>query len=68
MLINTIYFNGYWIEQFAKNQTNTRNFWLNAKASSPAEFMSKTADFYYGESDELNAKFLRLPYKVKYRV
>lgn len=65
MLINTIYFNGYWVEQFAKNETTAQNFWLNSKAFSPAQFMAKTGNFYYGESVELDAKFLRLPYKVK---
>lgn len=64
MLINTIYFNGYWVEQFAKNQTNVQNFWLNSKATSSAHFMEKTGNFYYGESIELDAKILRLPYKV----
>lgn len=64
LLINTIYFNGYWIEQFAKNETTVQKFWLNRKTSSNAQFMTKTGNFYYGESVELDAKFLRLPYKV----
>lgn len=68
LLINTIYFNGYWVEQFAKNETAPRNFWVNSKASSPAQFMTKTSNFYYGESVELDAKFLRLPYKVNVSV
>lgn len=63
MLINTIYFNGYWVEQFAKNQTTVQNFSLNSKATAPAYFMEKTGNFYYGESIELDAKILRLPYK-----
>lgn len=64
MLINTIYFNGYWVEQFAKNQTTIQNFWVNSKATSQAQFMEKTGNFYYGESVELDAKILRLPYRV----
>lgn len=64
MLINTIYFSGYWVERFAKNQTTTQDFSLNSKEFIPAQFMIKTSNFYYGESDELDAKFLRLPYKV----
>lgn len=68
LLINTIYFNGYWVEQFAKNETAPRNFWVNSKASSPAQFMTKTSNFYYGESVELDAKILRLPYKVNVSV
>lgn len=64
MLVNTIYFNGYWVEQFAKNETNAQSFWLTSKTAAPAQFMIKTGNFYYGESVELDAKILRLPYKV----
>ncbi|XP_055302785.1 serine protease inhibitor 27A-like [Sitodiplosis mosellana] len=63
LLINTIYFNGYWSKPFAENQTVARNFNINSKASLPANFMTKTDDFYYSESTELDAKVLRLPYK-----
>lgn len=65
MLINTIYFNGFWNEPFAENETVTENFWTNPKSSFPAQFMTKTGNFYYAESLELDAKLLRLPYKVK---
>lgn len=64
LLINTIYFNGYWSKPFAENATVSRNFYINSKASLPVNFMTKTDDFYYSESTELNAKVLRLPYKV----
>lgn len=64
MLINSIYFNGYWVEKFDKNQTVTDNFKLNSKEFRPTQFMTKNSNFYYGESEELDAKILRLPYKV----
>lgn len=56
MLINTVYFNGIWSEPFVENDADAQIFWLNSK--------TKTGNFYYGESIELDAKMLRLPYKV----
>lgn len=64
LLINTIYFNGYWSKPFAENETIVRNFNVSTKTSLPVSFMTKTDDFFYSESTELEAKFLRLPYKV----
>lgn len=64
MLINTIYFNGYWIEPFAENDTSTQIFWLHSQSISPTQFMTITGNFYYAESIALNAKILRLPYRV----
>lgn len=42
----------------------TQNFFVDSKASLSVPFMTKTDDFYYSESSELEAKILRLPYKV----
>lgn len=64
LLINTIYFNGYWSNPFAENDTALQNFFVSSKSSSSVSFMKKTDEFYYSESTELEAKVLRLPYKV----
>lgn len=64
LLINTIYFNGYWSKPFAENDTTVREFSVSSKASVSVPFMTKTDDFFYSESSELEAKLLRLPYKV----
>lgn len=64
LLINTIYFNGYWSKPFAENDTTVREFSVSSKASISVPFMTKTDDFFYSESSELEAKLLRLPYKV----
>ncbi|XP_031618765.1 serine protease inhibitor 27A-like [Contarinia nasturtii] len=63
LLINTIYFNGYWSKPFAENETVQQNFLIDAKTSVPVSFMTKTDDFYYSESPDLEAQVLRLPYK-----
>lgn len=68
MLINTIYFNGYWSKPFAENQTTTENFYVNSTSYVPVPFMTKSDNFNYAESIELNAKLLRLPYKVKFSI
>lgn len=64
LLINTIFFNGYWSKPFAENATAIQKFYLGSKAELPVPFMHRTDDYYYSESTELNAKVLRLPYRV----
>lgn len=63
-MISALYFNGFWSKPFAENQTMTQNFSVKSETTVPAKFMSKTGHFHYAESIELNAKILRLPYKV----
>jgi len=63
LLLNTIYFNGYWVQPFPENQTANLPFYTDAKTAITAPFMQLTGDFYYMESDELDARILRLPYK-----
>lgn len=64
LLINTIYFNGFWSKPFAENDTAVQNFFISPQAVVPVQFMTRTDDYYYSESTELDAKVLRLPYKV----
>lgn len=64
LLANLIYFNGLWTESFDEKQTTPQQFWVDSKANLMTPFMTKISNLYYGESDELDAKFLRLPYNV----
>lgn len=64
LLANIIYFNGFWSESFDETQTTSQPFWLNSKANNATSFMTKINHLYYGDSDELDARFLRLPYNV----
>lgn len=66
LLINTIYFNGYWSQPFSENETTVQNFFINSKDNIPTQFMTRTDDYYYTASTELNAQVLRLPYKVRF--
>lgn len=64
LLINAIFFNGYWKKPFPQNETGSQAFFLDSKSPVNVPFMKQSENFYYLESDELNAKILRLPYKV----
>lgn len=64
LLLNTIYFNGLWRRPFPENQTAALDFYLKPNQPIKIPFMQNTADYHYFESTELNAKILRLPYKV----
>lgn len=61
---NAIYFKGNWVHQFPKNETRKGKFNLLSSTKVEVEYMSTIGDFYYHEHTELDATFLRLPYKV----
>lgn len=63
LLLNTIYFNGFWSQPFPENQTTPMDFNLDSKSALQTPFMINTGDYRYYESRELNSKILRLPYK-----
>lgn len=64
LLISAVYFNGLWESPFSPSETVEHKFNLNNKKSVSVPFMKQTGQFEYMESDELDAKILRLPYKV----
>lgn len=66
LLVNAIYFNGFWSQPFPENQTAPMNFHLDSKSGVSTPFMVNTGDYRYYESRELNSKILRLPYKVTF--
>lgn len=68
LLINTIYFSGYWAKPFDEKDTAPQNFFLTSKTQVTVPFMKRTDDFYYTFSEDLNAQILRIPYKVRFFV
>lgn len=60
-----MYFNGYWRRPFAENQTAALPFKLDARKEISANYMDITANFFYMEDRVLDAKVIRLPYKVR---
>lgn len=67
LMLNAVYFKGLWRQPFFENQTYVSDFYLSAAEKSgqakQSQFMSQTGRFFYVESNQLNAKVLRLPYK-----
>lgn len=63
VLVNAIYFKGFWQHQFDKQQTFKAPFFLNEKDSVDVDFMRIKKHFNYGVFDELDATALELPYK-----
>uniref|UniRef100_A0A240PLR1 Serpin domain-containing protein n=1 Tax=Anopheles christyi TaxID=43041 RepID=A0A240PLR1_9DIPT len=70
LLINTIYFKGSWSIPFPTNATVQRQFYTGRTYTSSRFGGSRTVSFmkqrerifYYKQSDQLGAQFLRLPY------
>ncbi|KAL7017863.1 hypothetical protein ACKWTF_010549 [Chironomus riparius] len=63
VLVNAIYFKGFWQHQFDKKQTFKAPFFLNDVDSVDVDFMRIKKHFNYGVFDELDATALELPYK-----
>lgn len=64
IMLNALYFNGYWRRPFPANETVQLPFYVTPTSQVKTEFMRVTDTFYFMESQPLNAKILRLPYKV----
>lgn len=62
VMLNAVYFKGLWRQPFFENQTFVSEFQAQQGAKTTT-FMSQTGRFFYAESNQLNAKILRLPYK-----
>lgn len=63
VLVNAIYFKGFWQHQFDKQQTFKAPFFLNEHDSVDVDFMRIKKHFNYGVFDDLDATALELPYK-----
>ena len=61
LLINAIYFKGNWANQFDKNLTKSRSFYLSDNFSKPHPFMSQTGEYSYYENERFQA--VSLPYE-----
>lgn len=61
MLLNAVYFKGFWRYPFV--DTLTKDFFVEPHAPVEKQFVEQTEDFYYFYSKNLEAKILRLPYE-----
>lgn len=65
VMLNAIYFNGYWKRPFPLNETIESAFFVTPTQQVRTPFMCQTSDFFFLESQQMDAKILRLPYKGK---
>lgn len=66
LIANAVYFKGTWRHQFPKNDSFFGNFYLindDDILTVTVPYMTNEEQFYYVESQNFDAKFLRLPYK-----
>ena len=61
VLVNAIYFKGAWAHPFSESQTRIEDFRVNAATVIKSAFMRQTADFSYGENDQL--QLIIIPYQ-----
>ncbi|GBP43727.1 Alaserpin [Eumeta japonica] len=63
ILVNAIYFKGSWKKKFNKEVTIDRDFHKSAAKTIKIPTMVKINNLNYGESNELDAKLLEIPYE-----
>jgi serpin B len=61
VLTNVIYFRGSWEHEFIENATNEAPFWTAPNEQHSIPMMRQTANFSYGEFDDLQV--LEMPYR-----
>lgn len=63
IIINTLYFQGNWTNDFSKYATSKKEFYKMDKKSVLVDTMHNTEIYNYHECNDLNAKFLELPFE-----
>ena len=67
ILLDAAYFKGYWIEEFDPKLTKLRPFFVEGNTTKKVPTMSQFSTYVYGELSELDARYIKLPYKVHAR-
>ncbi|XP_065165118.1 uncharacterized protein [Atheta coriaria] len=65
LLVNALYFRGYWSHQFPKEKSHIGGFYLAPGQAVQVPFMATTEWYYYVESETLDSKIIRIPFKGK---
>ncbi|XP_041974476.1 antichymotrypsin-2-like isoform X3 [Aricia agestis] len=63
VLVNALYFKGSWKKKFDARATRDQPFYLNADTKVDVPMMYKEDDYKYGQSEELKAQLLEIPYE-----
>ena len=64
VLVNALYFKGSWQHKFNEASTKPDVFYMNSKENKMVPMMTRKEHFGYAESDELDAKILKMNYRV----
>ncbi|XP_063592956.1 leukocyte elastase inhibitor-like [Penaeus indicus] len=62
-LVNAVYFKGLWDSQFKVENTSPQRFFVGPNRHATVPMMSQEGNFNYGESQELDAQVLEMPYR-----
>lgn len=62
LMLNAVYFKGMWRQPFERENTIQKEFQGVNGVKKTVDFMTKTEQFYYFDSNQLKSKILRLPY------
>ncbi|CAI5673788.1 unnamed protein product [Oreochromis niloticus] len=63
VLVNAIYFKGFWNKQFKKDQTQDAQFRVNKNDTKPVKMMYQKSKFPLTFIHEVNCQIIELPYK-----
>ncbi|KAJ9579492.1 hypothetical protein L9F63_004840, partial [Diploptera punctata] len=63
VLVNALYFKGTWIHKFNEKNTKPDKFYVNGNDFKMVPMMTQKDNFGYLESDELDAKILKMQYR-----
>lgn len=66
LLLNAVYFKGYWTNPFNSNLTKTGTFYLDSKTMIDVPLMTTYNNFKISTLESLNARLISLPYAVRY--
>jgi serine protease inhibitor len=64
ILLNAVYFDGLWKNQFKERSTKYRPFYTEMFTKAFVPTMSNIDSYFYGDLPDLKAKFIEIPYAV----
>lgn len=68
IMANAVYFKGKWAKKFNPNLTRPLPFHVSETTTKNVDMMYRNGDYNWGVINDLNAKYIELPYEVNYRI
>lgn len=63
LMVNAIFFQGVWKAGFAERSTSNLDFNVSPKEKIKVPFMYQNTELFFGYSEELQSRLIRMPYK-----